>query len=58
MAGVPLVDLTVMVGVTILLLPLMFSRRTIGRAEGVLLLLIYAGYLWWLAESGQVPGTV
>ena len=23
-----------------------------------LLLLIYAGYIWWLAESGQVPGTV
>ena len=57
-AGVTLVDLTVMVGVTILLLPLMFSRRSIGRAEGVLLLVIYAGYLWWLAESGQVPGTV
>lgn len=55
-AGVTLVDLGVMVGVTILLLPLMFSRRRIGRGEGVLLLMIYVGYIWWLAKSGHVPG--
>ncbi len=55
-SGVTLVDLGVMVGLTILLLPLMFSRRRIGRGEGVLLLVIYFGYIWWLADSVSAPG--
>jgi cation:H+ antiporter len=41
-------DLWVMVGVTVLVWPIMWTGRQIGRLEGVLLLCMYAGYMVWL----------
>jgi len=42
------VDLWVMAGLTVALLPLMWLRRRVGRLEGVLLLALYAGYCIYL----------
>lgn len=42
------VDLWVMAGLTVALLPVMWLRRRIGRLEGVLLLALYAGYCGYL----------
>ncbi len=41
-------DLWVMLGSSLLLLPLCFFRATIGRASGVAFLIAYAGYMAWL----------
>jgi len=41
-------DLMTMTGFSVLLLPLMFSRFSITRAEGVLMIGCYAAYLTWL----------
>ena len=43
------VDLWVMMGFTVLLLPLVFRRRTLTRGAGGLLLFSYACYVAWLA---------
>jgi cation:H+ antiporter len=45
------VDLWVMVGFTVLLLPLVFRRRTLTRSAGACLLLAYASYVAWLAGN-------
>jgi cation:H+ antiporter len=45
------VDLWVMMGFTVLLLPLVLRRQTLSRAGGVCLLSCYLGYLAWLASS-------
>ncbi len=39
------VDLAVMVGLSMILLPLALSGRVLGRGEGALLLVLYLGYL-------------
>lgn len=48
MAGVTWIDLGVMLGVSLLLLPILRSGFTVKRWEGAVLLCIYAGYLAWL----------
>lgn len=45
------IDLLVMLGLTLLLLPLAKSGQKISRAEGWLLILIYVGYLGWLLKD-------
>jgi len=47
-AGITAVDLWVMAGLSLLMLPLMRTGFRINRAEGALLLIIYGGYLAWL----------
>jgi cation:H+ antiporter len=47
--AITLVDLYVMLAFTAVLLPLIFVRRRIGRPEGLVLLLGYGAYMWWLA---------
>ncbi len=46
--GVGRTDLLVMVLFSVLLLPLLYTDRLLHRLEGVLLLLLYGGYLAWL----------
>lgn len=48
MGGVAYADIYWMLAVAAILLVIMFTHRTISRREGVLLLLIYGGYLFWL----------
>lgn len=43
------VDLWVMMGLTILIFPLLATRKRISRGEGLLLLLVYFGYTAYLA---------
>lgn len=45
-------DIYWMFGATVLLLPMMITRRRISKFEGVILLLFYAGYMYWLVASG------
>lgn len=47
-SGVGTFDLLVMLIVTLLLLPLLYTGRLLHRLEGLLLLLLYVGYLAWL----------
>ncbi|WP_269538697.1 calcium/sodium antiporter [Cerasicoccus fimbriatus] len=47
-AGISLVDGGVMLLTAVILLPLAFTQRSISRAEGILLLGVYGGYLVWL----------
>lgn len=47
--GITLVDLYVMLAFAVVLLPLIFVRRRIGRPEALVLLGGYAAYMWWLA---------
>jgi cation:H+ antiporter len=49
--GVTLVDLTVMVVFSVLLLPLAWTGKILKRWEGCLLLFGYGLYLWWLWPS-------
>lgn len=44
--GIQVLDLGFMLGTAALLLPLMWSRLRIGRAEGVILVLLYGSYLF------------
>jgi cation:H+ antiporter len=44
--GISLVDTFVMIGTGVLLLPFMWTRFTLQRWEGFLLLIVYAGYLY------------
>ena len=46
--GISSIDLYVMLGVTILLLPTVWTGRIIDRKEGLLFLAIYVGYLYHL----------
>jgi len=46
--GISSVDLYVMLGVTILLLPTVWTGRILDRKEGLLFLAIYVGYLYHL----------
>ncbi len=39
-------DLWVMLGASLLLIPFVYFRQVIGRAWGVVLILLYAAYLW------------
>lgn len=50
-------SLGVMLGVTILVLPMLRSRRRLSRVEGGVLLACYVAYLAWLMV-GQAPTTV
>ncbi len=49
--AITLTDLYVMLGFTVVLLPLIFVRRRIGRPEGLVLLVGYVAYMWWLAAQ-------
>lgn len=49
-------DIWVMGGVSLLLLPVMFTGWRIGRGEGVLFLLLYAGYIGIHFHWGTSPG--
>lgn len=40
-----------MMGITMGILPMMITRRRIGRVEGTILLLVYGLYLWTLAHQ-------
>jgi cation:H+ antiporter len=44
------IDLLVMTGFSLVLLPLVLTQNRLTRIEGVLLLTAYAGYLGWLAS--------
>jgi cation:H+ antiporter len=46
--GISSIDLYVMLGVTFLLLPTVWTGRIIDRKEGLLFLAIYVGYLYHL----------
>lgn len=46
-------DLPVMVGFAIVLVPMMMIARRISRVAGVLLLVAYAAYLWYLVEYSR-----
>ncbi|MFA4907593.1 MAG: sodium:calcium antiporter, partial [archaeon] len=46
--GIAMTDTLVMIVTAVILLPLMRTGFTIRRLEGVLLLLVYAGYLFYL----------
>jgi cation:H+ antiporter len=41
-------DLIVMAAITFLILPLMYTRRALGRLEGGLLAVVYVSYVIWL----------
>lgn len=47
-AGISIVDYAVMIVVTVLLIPLLYTGRLLHRLEGVALLLLYGGYLYVL----------
>jgi len=49
-------DIWVMAGVSLLLLPVMFTGWRIGRGEGALFLLLYAGYIAAHFYRGALPG--
>jgi len=46
--GVNMTDFGLMIATAIVLLPLMITGKRIARPEGLLLLGMYAGYLYWL----------
>ena len=50
-------SLGVMLGVTVLILPMLHSRRRLSRPEGTILLACYVAYLGWLM-IGHAPSTV
>jgi len=47
--------LAVFVGVAVLIVPLLYTRRQLSRLEGAVLVLVYAGYVSWLLASPSVP---
>jgi cation:H+ antiporter len=49
--GVGIVDFAVMIGVSLLALVLMVTKTFVTRAEGVLLIGVYAAYIIWLFGS-------
>lgn len=46
--GIGLVDLSVMTALSLFLVPLMITGKRISRPEGLALLLVYAGFMWYL----------
>ncbi len=48
-------DFYVMIGLTALMLPLLRTGFRLTRAEGVVLLVIYVGYITYLATSTRLP---
>ncbi len=46
--GIAPMDYAVMIGFSLLILPLLYTGRTLHRLEGLLLLVLYGGYLWML----------
>lgn len=49
--GISLVDLGLMLAIAVALLPLCKTGGRISRAEGAVLLAVYAGYTWWLISG-------
>ena len=49
--GIAPIDIWTMVGLSVLLFPIMISGIKISRGEGLLLILIYIGYLTWLLSN-------
>lgn len=49
--GLSAVDFGMMIATAVLLWPLLGARGRLARAEGVILLLIYVGYLIWLVNA-------
>ena len=49
--GISSIDIWTMVGLSALLFPIMISGMKISRGEGILLILIYIGYLAWLLSN-------
>ena len=49
--GISSIDIWTMVGLSALLFPIMISGLKISRGEGILLILIYIGYLTWLLSN-------
>ena len=49
--GISSIDIWTMVGLSALLFPIMISGLKISRGEGILLILIYIGYLAWLLSN-------
>jgi cation:H+ antiporter len=47
--GVGWIDIGAMIGLSLLILPMLFTRSRLGRAEGTVLLIAYAAYLLALA---------
>lgn len=43
-------DIFFMLGITLIVLPMMISKRRIGRVEGFILLGLYGGYIYYLAQ--------
>jgi cation:H+ antiporter len=51
-SGINQVDLWVMLGVTLVVFPLMWSSRTLARGEGAILLIAYVAYIVFRARMG------
>jgi len=51
------ISLAVMLGITIFLLPMLYTRRQLSKAEGAILLTSYIAYLGWLVV-GHTPDMV
>lgn len=49
------VDLAVMVAITVIVLPMMWYRLKLNRGDGLVLFLIYVGYIGWIG-AGQSGG--
>ena len=48
---ISLIDLSVMLAMTSLMLPMFATKSRLGRLKASLLLLIYTGYICWLAMN-------
>lgn len=55
---ISVVDLMVMIGFTVVAMPMMMSGRNVGRMEGGLLLLGYAGYMVYIYVARVATATV
>jgi cation:H+ antiporter len=51
--AITMVDLTVMLLFAVVLVPLIMIRERIGRPEGLVLLVAYGAYLYWLALQAK-----
>ena len=51
-AGIQIVDMSVMLGITLLMFVMMFTGKVVRRGEGALLLCVYLGYSVWLFVQG------
>ncbi|MDI6403143.1 sodium:calcium antiporter, partial [Balneolaceae bacterium ANBcel3] len=45
---IQLIDLAIMIGLTLILWPFFYTGKRLCRKEGTFLLLVFAGYLFWL----------